>query len=80
MPRVLAGRARPMSQHYDNLVELARICSRQASLAEEEDVSRTLRRMAREYVQEAEKLDDGKIPDIDLVCLKEVRQRHARSR
>jgi hypothetical protein len=69
-----------MSQHYDNLVELARICSRQASLADREDVARTLRRMAREYVQEAGKLDDGKIPDIGLVCLKEARQRHARSR
>jgi hypothetical protein len=69
-----------MSQHYDNLVELARICSRQASLVEREDVARTLRRMAREYAQEAAKLDDGKIPDIGLVCLKEARQRRARSR
>jgi thiaminase len=70
----------PMPQHdYYNLVELARICSRQASLAQTEDVARTLRRMAREYVQEAAKLDDGKIPDIGLVCLKEVRQRRARA-
>ena len=68
-----------MSQHYDNLVELARICSRQASLAEREDVARTLRRLAREYLQEAGKLDDGKIPDIDLVCLKEAQQRRART-
>jgi hypothetical protein len=68
-----------MPQHYDNLVELARICSRQASLAESEDVARTLRRMAREYVQEAAKLDGGKIPDVGLVCLKETRQRRARA-
>ena len=66
-------------QHYYSLVELARICSRQASLAQTEDVARTLRRMAREYVQEAAKLDDGKISAIALVSLKEARQRHARS-
>jgi hypothetical protein len=68
-----------MPQHYDHLVELARICSRQASLAQTEDVARTLRRMAREYVQEAAKLDDGKIPDVGLVCLKEARQRRSGS-
>jgi hypothetical protein len=49
-------------------------------LAQTDDVARTLRRMAREYVQEAGKLDDSKIPDIGLVCLKEARQRRARSR
>ena len=69
-----------MSQHYDNLVELARIFSRQASLAEREDVAHTLHRMAREFVQEAAKFDDGKIPDIGPVCLKEAPQRLARSR
>jgi hypothetical protein len=68
-----------MRQHYDHLVELARICSRQASLAQTEDVARTLRRMAREYVQEAAKLDDGKIPDVGLVCLKEAHQRRSGS-
>jgi len=68
-----------MSQHYDNLVELARICSRRASLAQTEDVARVLRRMAREYMQEAAKLDDGKIPDIGVVCIKEARRRHARA-
>jgi len=69
-----------MQQPYYNLLELARICARQASLAQTEDVARTLRRMAREYVQEAAKLDDDKIPDVGLVCLKEARQRRARSR
>ena len=52
---------------YDDLVELARICSRQAQTAQTEQVARTLRRMAREYLQEAAKLDDGKVPDIGLV-------------
>jgi hypothetical protein len=59
---------------------MARICSRQASLAQTEDVARTLRRMAREYAQEAAELDDGKMPDIDLICLKVARQRQTRSR
>jgi hypothetical protein len=59
-----------MPQRYNDLVELARICSRQAKLVQKEQVARTLRRMAREYVQEAAKLDGGKIPDIGLVCLK----------
>jgi len=70
-------KVRPMPQHYYALLELARICSRQASLAQTEDIARTLRRMASEYVQEAGKLDDGKIPDIGLVGLKEARQRRA---
>jgi len=68
-----------MQQTYYNLLELARICSRQASLAQTEDVARTLRRMAREYLQEAAKLDDCKIPGIGLVCLKEARQHRART-
>lgn len=63
---------------YGALRGLARICSRQASLAQTEDVARTLRRMAREYVQEAAKLDDGKVPDVGLICLKGARQRHTR--
>jgi hypothetical protein len=51
-----------MSQHYYNLVELARICWRQAKLVQTEQVARTLRRMASEYVEEAAKLDDGRPP------------------
>jgi hypothetical protein len=50
-------------QRYYELVELARICSRQAQIAQTEQVARTLRRMAREYVQEAAKLDGGKVPE-----------------
>jgi hypothetical protein len=56
-----------MLQYYNDLVELARICWRQAKSVQTEQVARTLRRMAREYVQEAAKLDDGKPPDIGLV-------------
>jgi hypothetical protein len=58
-------KVRPKQQHYYNLLELARICSRQANSAQTEDIARTLHRMAREYVQEAGKLDDGKILDIN---------------
>jgi len=68
-----------MPQQYYNLVELARICSRQARLAQTKNVARTLRLMASEYMREAAKLDDGKISAIALVSLKEARQRHARS-
>ena len=69
-----------MPQQYYNLVELARICSRQARLAQTEGAARTLRRMASEYMQEAAKLDDGKIPAIGLVSLREARLRHGRPR
>lgn len=40
---------------YDELVELARICWRQADLTQAEDVARELRHMAREYQQKAAK-------------------------
>jgi hypothetical protein len=53
-------KVRLMQRYHYNLLELARICSRQAGLGQTEDVARTLRRMAGEYVQEAGKLDDGK--------------------
>jgi hypothetical protein len=66
-----------MPSQYSDLVELARVCSHQAQITETEQVARTLRRMAREYLQEAAKLDGGTVPDIGLVCLKETRRRHA---
>ena len=49
---------------YSDLVELARMCWRQAHLTQAEDVARELRRMAHEYQQKAAKLDDGKLPDL----------------
>jgi hypothetical protein len=56
-----------MLLRYFKLVELARICLRQAKLAQTEQAAHTLRRMAREYLQEAAKLDGGKLPDIGLL-------------
>jgi len=47
---------------YDDLLELARICWRQAHVAQTEGAATILRRMAREYQQEAAKLDGGKLP------------------
>jgi hypothetical protein len=64
-------------QRYYELIELARVCSRQAQTTQTEQVARTLRRMARQYLQEAAKLDGGKVPDIGLTCLKQARQGHA---
>jgi hypothetical protein len=59
---------------------LARVCWRQSQTVCTQEAARTLRRIAREYLQEAAKLDGGNLPDIGLVCLKEARQRHARGR
>ena len=51
---------------YQELVELARICWRNSQTADTR-AARILRRMAEEYLQEAAKLDDGRVPDIGLV-------------
>jgi hypothetical protein len=66
-----------MQRRYFELIELARVCSRQAQTTQTEQVARMLRRMARQYLQEAAKLDGGKVPDIGLICLKQARQGHA---
>lgn len=51
-------------QRYHDLVELARLCRRQAQMAQTEAVARTFRQMATEYLQEAANLDGGEVPDI----------------
>jgi hypothetical protein len=66
-----------MQWRYEDLVQLARICARRAQTPETEEVGRTLRRMARGYLQEAAKLDRGIVPDIGLVCMKAKRARRA---
>lgn len=48
---------------YDELVELARMCWREARRSAA-DVAGELRRMARHYQQQAAQLDGGKLPDI----------------
>jgi hypothetical protein len=50
---------------YDELVELARMCWRQARITStSQEVAALLRQMAREYQQEAAKLDGGILPPI----------------
>ena len=56
-----------MVPRYFELVELACICWRNSQAAGTQQTARALRRMAEEYLQEAAKLDDGKVPDIGLV-------------
>ena len=53
-----------MPAAYDELVELARMCWRQARLAQTKGVAPELLRMAHEYQQRAAKLDSGKLPEI----------------
>jgi len=52
-------------QNYDDLVQLARICTRQAKATASEAVAVELERMAREYQRRAAALDGGKLPKID---------------
>jgi hypothetical protein len=56
------------------LVELARVCWRQSQTTWTQEAAGTLRRIAREYLKEAAKLDGGRLLDIGLVCLKEAQQ------
>jgi hypothetical protein len=49
---------------YDDLVNLARICIKQAQEATDPPVSAELRLLAKEYQQRAAELDRGKLPDI----------------
>jgi hypothetical protein len=49
---------------YDDLVELARICLRQAREAKTPSVSAELRHLATGYQIRAASMDDGRLPDI----------------
>ncbi len=50
---------------YEELVELARMCLRQARIAQAKDVAEELRCMAREYQDKASRLNGGKLPDFE---------------
>jgi hypothetical protein len=50
---------------YKDMVELAKICVRQARAAPNREVARELRRLAKEYQKKAADLDGGKLPDIE---------------
>jgi hypothetical protein len=51
-------------QEYQDLVDLARICLRQARQAVRAEVSAELRMLAKEYQSRAATLDGGVQPDI----------------
>ena len=51
-------------QSYDELVELARICLKQAREAKNLSVSAELMHLARRYQMRAASMDNGKLPDI----------------
>jgi hypothetical protein len=46
------------------MVELARICWRQARMTQSEEVARLLHKMAREFQEAAAKLNGGNLPDL----------------
>ena len=58
------GMDREMLRPYDDLVDLVRICSKNAYLASSNDVAATLWKMAVEYRDKAAKLDGDRVPDI----------------
>jgi hypothetical protein len=49
---------------FDDLLQLARICRRQADAAASESVADELRRMADEYLRRAADLNGGIIPEL----------------
>jgi hypothetical protein len=50
--------------NFNDMVELAKICVRQARLSANPEVARELRRLAKEYQGKAADLDGGRLPDI----------------
>jgi hypothetical protein len=50
---------------YEDLVELAKICARQARAAADESVAAVLLEMAKEYQAEAAKFDSSKSHEVD---------------
>ena len=50
---------------FADLVQLARICMRQARIARSPEVADALRQMAEEYQEKAANLNDGETAEID---------------
>ncbi len=63
---------------FADLVELARVCMRQARIARSPEVADILRQMAEEYQDKAANLSDSAAPDIDGEFLDEERGETAR--
>ncbi len=53
-----------LMQTYDQLIEVAAMCARQARLSTSKDVALHLWRMAKEHQERAAKLGGGKLSDI----------------
>jgi hypothetical protein len=51
-------------QTYRDLIELARICTKQARATKSQDVAAELRRMAKEYERRAAELNDSNVPSL----------------
>jgi len=51
-------------QTYDNLVELARLCLKQAHEAKNSFVSAEFKHLAKGYQMRAASMNNGKLPDI----------------
>ena len=49
---------------YDELVDLARLCARNARIATSREVADELWRMAKEYQSQAAKIDGSAVPEI----------------
>jgi hypothetical protein len=49
---------------YNQALELAMMCARNARLSSNKQVARELWKMAQEYQAEAAKLDDGRLPSL----------------
>jgi hypothetical protein len=56
---------------FADLVQLARICLRQARVARSPEVAGVLRQMAAEYQEKASNLNDCEAPDIDARLMDE---------
>jgi len=50
---------------FADLVQLARICLRQARISRTPEVAHAFRQMAQEYQEKAANLNDGEAPGID---------------
>ena len=51
---------------YEELLELANLCARNARISSEKEVARELWKMAQEYQAEATKLNNGRLPEFAI--------------
>jgi len=63
---------------FADLVQLARICMRQARISRTPEVAHAFRQMAEEYQEKAANLNDGDAPDINKWLLDDAQREAAR--